>query len=319
MGILSMVKTGFTAVKAFTVGTAIPVAVAHSPLILAGFAVAGVITTAVVAWKCGIASENAVRKKQAEIFESGSTELLTNKDRLKIKAKYIAAVVVSVILTSASVLGSWWINNTRLTEMTTTANTLLANNRALTDELRNVHDISPDTQRAAMVERIKNDLAAGAKYHDTGTGKERFFDHFSGQYFLASIEWVTASIKRFQNEWRYLKRGGELKMEKFYNYLQVPAQFTGMANILCFSKTLDVDDLQVPNFDLDYQTLYKDGDLEEEGIWILDFYPPNFLNFRFTTDYGLDEEATYPSYIDAEDNEEYLSDAEKKYATYAAI
>lgn len=307
MSIITMVKAGLAVVKTF--------AVVNAPIIFIGAAAVGVVSTAVIAWKAGKKSSMVLGKAKVE-----KGEPLTKVEKVKATWKLWLPVCVSIILTFGCMGASYYIHSVRLAEATSMANALMVSNKQLNDELAMINEVSPDISKSALSERINTDLKNGTKYHDTGTGTDKFFDRFSGQYFLASVEWVSAGIKKYQNEWRYLKRGKELTMSRFYNIIQVPAQFYEFSHILCFSKTLDTDMFQVPNIEMEWQPLYKDTDIED-GIWILNFYPPNYTNFRFTTEYGLDEDEKMPSYVDKGEYDDYLEDNRNfgKYQTYSAL
>lgn len=307
MSFMSWLRAGLAVAK--------PIIVTNAPLIGIIAAGVGVAATAIIAWK---QSKKASLVIQQKTIEKGAP--LTKKEAVKATWKQWVAVVVSIILTCGCCAASYYFHSVQLAEATSMANALMVSNKQLNDELAMINEVSPDISKNALVERINTDLRNGTKYHDTGTGTDKFFDRFSGQYFLASVEWVSAGIKKYQNEWRYLKRGKELTMSRFYNIIQVPAQFYEFSHILCFSKTLDTDMFQVPNIEMEWQPLYKDTDIED-GIWILNFYPPNYTNFRFTTEYGLDEDERMPSFVDKGEYDEYLEDNRNfgKYQTYSAI
>lgn len=141
MSFMSWLRAGLAVAK--------PIIVTNAPLIGIIAAGVGVAATAIIAWK---QSKKASLVIQQKTIEKGAP--LTKKEAVKATWKQWVAVVVSIILTCGCCAASYYFHSVQLAEMTATANALMANNKELNEEIKELSAIVPNE-----VDKIKDEHA----------------------------------------------------------------------------------------------------------------------------------------------------------------
>lgn len=279
MNIISWAKGAFAVAKGF--------AVTNAPIILIGAAAVGVISVAVTAWKCGKASQKAVEKATVE-----KGDILTKKEEFSVKGKYIAAVVASVILCIGSMGAGFYLEHKALCEMTTTANTLLANNKELNAEITELSNINPTEvhdikARTAWDNAKKCDIKV--EYGDL------IYDEFLQRTFRMPIEVAMAAKHNFLE---FYQENSEATIKDLYDFLHQDLHATAGKNLGWRATWEDHSDLDYPFVDFCEETReLENGDIE--SMWIMRYFPmkldaPSYLNnlsdFKYRDDYVNDNE-----------------------------
>ena len=141
MSIISCLRTGLSVVK--------PIIATNAPLIGIIAAGVGVTATAIIAWKQSKKASTVIKQKTVE-----KGEPLTTAETVKATWKQWAAVVASIILTCTCGAASYYFHNVQLAEATATANALLANNKELNAEIKELATIVPEE-----VDKVKDEHA----------------------------------------------------------------------------------------------------------------------------------------------------------------
>ena len=141
MSFMSWLRAGLAVAK--------PIIATNAPLIGIIAAGVGVAATAIIAWK---QSKKASLVIQQKTIEKGAP--LTKKEAVKATWKQWVAVVVSIILTCGCCAASYYFHSVQLAEMTATANALMANNKELNEEIKELSAIVPNE-----VDKIKDEHA----------------------------------------------------------------------------------------------------------------------------------------------------------------
>lgn len=269
MNLLNVIKVGAAAVKAFTI--------TNAPLIGIACMCGAAIGTAVIAWHD---SRKALKKVEAATQEKG--EELTKTEKLKVSAKEIAAVVVSVLLTCGCGIASYKIQSIRLAEATTVINSLLTVNRTLNDELEEVRKQSPEIYNKAvnMVadRRLLPGSCPGYKTEPGWMQQDFFYDPILNFSWTDSVEHVMACIDEFRT--RYVEDDGGT-IGDFYDILRQNPESEAKDMLAWYPTCADEGD--APKFTLTPHEIERE-DGGHYTRYVIHYNPSNFA-YPFATSY----------------------------------
>lgn len=189
----------------------------HSPEILTGLGIAGMVTTTVLAVKATPKAMNLIEKKKEEL-QLDSDEKLSVVDTVKTAWKpYIPAVVTGTISTAclvgassvnlrrnAALAAAYHLSETALTEYKEKVIETIGKNKEKT--------IRDKVDKA----RVEKNPPTEAEVIITGDGDSLCFDYHSGRYFKTSID----KLKKVENELNArLLREDYISLNDFYDEL----------------------------------------------------------------------------------------------------
>lgn len=183
----------------------------HSPEILTGIGVAGMVTTTIMAVKATPKAILLINEKEVE----ERVEKLTPVETVKTVWKcYIPAAVIGV-LSIACIIGASSVNakrNAALATAYTLSETALKEYKDKV--LETVGEKKEEEIRAAIAkDKLEKDPVVQAEVIDTGTGKTLCYDALSGRYFRSDID----KIRRAEYELnRQLLTEGYISLNDFY-------------------------------------------------------------------------------------------------------
>lgn len=199
----------------------------HSPEILTGIGIAGMILTTITAVKVTPKALRAIEeKKQAE-----QKEELKPTEVVKAAWKYYIPSAVTGTLAIACVIGASSVSHRR--------NAALATAYTLSETaLKEFQDKTGEVVGEKKEQEIRNAVAQGQvsrvpldekKIINTGRGEELFFDPLSGRYFRSSSAFIekceNALNKRMRDEIR-------ISLNEFYDELGLPEVDRSVGDVL---------------------------------------------------------------------------------------
>lgn len=237
----------------------------HSPEILTGIGIAGMITTTVLAVKATPKALKLIDAKQEELYPD-STEKLTVVDTVKTTWKCYVPAAVTGVASVACLIGASSVNARRNTALATAYNLSTA---ALSEYKEKVIETIGEKKEQTIrdkvaEERIKKEPVNKSAIIVSGSGNTRCFDTITKRRFTSDIE----QIKRIVNELNRRMVNGEdyISLNEFYYELGLDGCDVGDDlgwNVsrglieLDFSAHLDTDG--VPCIVLDYTVAPKRG------------------------------------------------------------
>lgn len=169
----------------------------HSPEILTGLGIGGMITTTVLAVKATPKALTLIKDKQEELYPD-STQKLTPAQTIKTTWKCYIPAVVTGVTSIACLIGASSVNARRNAALATAYNlstTALAEYKEKV--LETVGEKKEQTIRDKVAEeRIKKEPVNNSAIIVSGTGNTRCFDTITKRRFISDIE----QIKRVVNE-----------------------------------------------------------------------------------------------------------------------
>lgn len=188
----------------------------NSPKILTGLAVAGTVTTAILAGKASIDAYKKLEELK-EIEEGGHEPFTTKEKAVNILPIYIPTGIM-VITTAACIIGSHEISARR--------QLALASAYSLsTEAMKEMQNKVEETYGKKKAEKLKDDI-----HHDhvianppteetiiiTGKGNTLCYDEYSGRYFRGDIEDIKRSINKLNAD---LLNGNWILLNDFYDLI----------------------------------------------------------------------------------------------------
>lgn len=194
---------------------------ANSPVLLLGTAIAGVVTTGVLAARAGYQARGIVDAEQARRDEEEESAPLTFQDKAKLTWLCYAVPAVTGASTIAAVTGLHTVHTKR-------ANALAALYAVTSTKLDDVQAKAEELLGAKKTQELSNDI--GQKNVDrnplvesevviTGTGTELMQDDWSGRYFMGSVANVEAAMNDLN---RKLIEEGEVSLNDYYDLIGLP-------------------------------------------------------------------------------------------------
>lgn len=237
----------------------------HSPEILTGLGIAGMITTTVLAVRATPKALKLIERKQEELYPD-STEKLTPIETVKTTWKCYLPAAVTGVTSIACLIGASSVNARRNAALATAYNlsaTALAEYKEKVVETIGEKKEQVIRDKVAE-ERIKKDPVNNSAIIVSGAGNTRCFDTITKRRFTSDIE----QIKRIVNELNRRMVNGEdyISLNDFYYELGLDGCAVGDDlgwNVtrglieLDFSAQLDTDG--IPCIVLDYAVAPKRG------------------------------------------------------------
>lgn len=237
----------------------------HSPELLTGIGIAGMITTTVLAVKATPKALKLIEQKQQELYPD-STEKLTPIETVKTTWKCYLPAVITGAVSTACLIGASSVNARRNAALATAYNlsaTALAEYKDKTVEMVGTKKEREIRDKIAE-ERIQKEPVNNSAIIVSGTGNTRCFDTITKRRFTSDIE----QIKRIVNELNRRMVNGDdyISLNEFYYELGLDGCAVGEDlgwNVtrglieLDFSAQLDTDG--VPCIVLDYMVAPKRG------------------------------------------------------------
>jgi Tfp pilus assembly protein PilX len=216
---------------------------AKSPAILAGTAILGVVAVAVTAVKCTPKYKEAVKEAEETIKEQedGSLETervpMPKKEKTKIFVKTMWPMMVAILVTCASIIGSQAVNAKRIA--TLSAAYTLATQKATEAAEKKAEEFIKDKmgpeaasdykkereEEHAEVKRVENAIDSLNRVYDTGAGNQLFLNKDIGVLLRGSYAYIEACVEAFNNSAMANAGYGE---QNFMAYNELMAQILGV-------------------------------------------------------------------------------------------
>lgn len=190
----------------------------HSPEILTGIGIAGMITTAILAVKATPTALKLIAEANDENANYGDGESLTKIEIVKVAWKPYIPAVVTCIVSISCLIGASSVNFRRNAALATAYKLSEA---ALTEYKDAVIETIGEKKEQSVKEKIsknrieKNPVSNNTIYV-TGNGDTLFLEPISGRYFYSDIEQVR-SIVNTLNETMYSDPFGRILLSDFYD------------------------------------------------------------------------------------------------------
>lgn len=250
MNPLTLLKGAGVAIKAFTVANATPIGLAATGI--------GLVVTGILAWKAGKKSSLVIGKAKIE-----KGEPLTKVEKVKATWKLWLPVVASIVLTFGAAAGTYYIQSTKIAELSATVNTLMASNKELYSEIDELKSISPEE-----VEKVEDKSAW--KYHDThhnnGHGGVMIYDPFLCKHWYDDIDVVAYAKSKCID---HFKEQGEITLGDMY-YIFGQKLRGSIANWKLIEDFSNHNNPDGPGINLRKTTRIRDDD-EVEEMWVLEY------------------------------------------------
>lgn len=238
----------------------------HSPEILTGLGIGGMITTTVLAVKATPKALTLIKDKQEELYPD-STQKLTPAQTIKATWKCYIPAAVTGVTSIACLIGASSVNARRNAALATAYN---LSTTALAEYKEKVVETVGEKKEQAIrdkvaEERIKKEPVNNSAIIVSGTGNTRCFDTITKRRFISDIE----QIKRIVNELNRRMINGDdyVSLNEFYYELgltdgcdigdELGWNVTRGLIEIDFSAQLDTDG--VPCIVLDYSVAPKRG------------------------------------------------------------
>ena len=237
--------------------------VRHSPEILTGVGIAGMLTTTVLAVR---ATPKALRSIEDAEYEKG--EKLTIPETVQTCWRYYVPAAVTGVAATACLIGA---SNVHLRRNAALAAAYKLSETAL-DEYREkvIETIGEKKERnvrdKVAEQQVKNNPARQSEVIVTGNGDTRFFDPMSGRHFTSNIE----KIKKAENELNKQMLHsiyGYVSLNDFYDEIDVPRTDVGDVVGWNTERLIDMD---------------VNAQLDEDGL------PSIVLEYLTRPEYGYD-------------------------------
>ena len=245
----------------------------HSPEILLGVGIAGMVTTTVLAVRATPKALQLIEQKKYEL----DTDTLTPMDTIKATWKCYIPAAVSGVTSVACLIGSNSVNAKRNAALATAYKLSESAFTQYRDKV--VETIGEKKERAVRdkisEEQIKNNPVTNTEIIVTGKGQTLFFEPLSSRYFYSSIE----KIRRAENEidHRMLTNPFDdgVTLNDFYEEIGLPTTATG--DMLGWN--LSIGRLGIY---LSYQGGEEGTDHESEPCAVINFSnPPSYDTKRY--------------------------------------
>lgn len=237
----------------------------HSPELLTGIGIAGMITTTVLAVKATPKALDLIEQKREELYPD-STQKLAPVETVKATWKCYVPAAITGVTSVACLIGANSVNTRRNAALATAYNLSASALAEYKDKV--VETIGEKKEKAirdkVAEERIKKEPVNNSAIIVSGTGSTRCFDTITKRRFTSDIE----QIKRIVNELNRQMVNGQdyISLNEFYYELGLDGCAIGDElgwNVtrglieLDFSAQLDTDG--VPCIVIDYTVVPKRG------------------------------------------------------------
>ena len=188
----------------------------HSPEILTGLGIAGMVTTTVLAVKATPKALDLIAEAEDEKFDNGYGEALTKVEVVKVAWKPYIPAAITCVTSVACLIGAGSVNAKRNAALATAYNltsTALSEFKEAT--LETVGEKKDQAIRNKVAEeRVKKEPVNPSAIIVTGNGATRCFDTITKRRFVSDIE----TIKKIVNELNRRMVNGEdyISLNEFY-------------------------------------------------------------------------------------------------------
>lgn len=170
----------------------------HSPAILIGFGIAGMITTTVLAVKATPKALEMIDDKKEEL----DVETLTPVETVKATWKCYVPAAISGAASIACLVGSHSVNARRNAALATAYK---ISESAFTEYRDKVVETIGEKKEKTVRDKVSKDLVeknpvSNTEVIITGKGQTLFYDHHSGRYFYSSIEKIQRAANKLNHE-----------------------------------------------------------------------------------------------------------------------
>lgn len=190
----------------------------HSPEILTGIGIAGMVTTAILAVKATPTALKLITEAEDENANYGDREHLTKIEIVKVAWKPYIPAIVTCIVSISCLIGASSVNIRRNAALATAYKLSEA---ALMEYKDAVIETIGEKKEQSVKEKIsknrieKNPVSNNTIYV-TGNGDTLFLEPISGRYFYSDIEQVRSIINTL-NEIMYSDPFGRILLSDFYD------------------------------------------------------------------------------------------------------
>ena len=178
----------------------------NSPVIFAGFAVGGVLSTAYLSAKAAPeALEELERARAVKVLRGGGNDIddidLTSREIVEAVWKIYAPTAISIGLTVASIVLSHKVSARRTAAIASAYSILETGlHEYQAKALAMLGERKEQQLRTSIHEdRMREDPVQNKEIIRTGLGEYLFYDSLSGRYFLSDVE----KVRRVQNEFNH--------------------------------------------------------------------------------------------------------------------
>ena len=234
--------------------------VKHSPEILTGIGIAGMITTTVLAVKATPKALQHIEEKKAEL----DTDELTPVETVKATWKCYIPTVASGAFSIGCIIGANSVNARRNAAFATAYKiSETALNEYRDKVIETIGEKKEKTVREKVdKEHLDKNPVTQTNVIVTGGGTARCYDHISGRYFDSSVEKIRKAVNTLNNE---LFNGmGYASLNDFYDELGLPHTSVGDTmgwnvayGLIDIDFSSHIDDEGVPCIVLDYVSIPK--------------------------------------------------------------
>ena len=163
----------------------------HSPEILTGLGIAGMITTTILAVRATPKALELIEDKQEELYPN-STEKLTPVEVVKTTWKCYAPAVVTGVVATGCLIGATSVNARRNAALATAYK---ISETALTEYREKVVETIGEKKEQAIREavakdKMEKDPVSAREIYFTGSGDTYFYDPIAPRYFTADLEHI---------------------------------------------------------------------------------------------------------------------------------
>jgi hypothetical protein len=227
----------------------------HSPEILTGIGIAGMMTTTVLAVKATPKALMLIEEKK----QDENVDKLTVIDTVKVTWKCYIPAAVTCVASTACLIGA---NSVHARRGAALATAYKLSETALAEYREKVVETIGEKKEQAVREKVaekqvKENPVSKSDIIVTGNGDTRFFDPLSGRHFSSSVE----KVKKAENELN--KRMlhsicGCASLNEFYDELEIPRTDVGdilgwnTDNLIDICIRAQVDDDGQPSIVLDH-------------------------------------------------------------------
>jgi hypothetical protein len=227
----------------------------HSPEILTGIGIAGMITTTVLAVKATPKALQLIEEKKKE----QDVEKLTPVETVKTTWKCYIPAAVTGVTGVGCLIGASSVNARRMTALTTAYK---LSETALTEYkdkvIETVGEKKEKTIREKVAEKqVMDNPVKTSEVVMTGNGDTRFYDPMSGRHFTSNLDKVKKAENNLNNEMLHSITGYS-SLNEFYDEIGLPHMDIGdqfgwnAENLIKIDVHAIVDDDGNPTIVLDY-------------------------------------------------------------------
>jgi hypothetical protein len=190
----------------------------HSPEILTGIGIAGMVTTTIFAVKATPTALDLIARAEDEKFDNGHGEHLTKIEVIKVAWKPYIPAAVTCTVSIACLIGASSVNFRRNAALATAYKLSEA---ALTEYKDAVVETIGEKKEQVVKEkisknRVEQNPVSNNTIYITGNGDTLFLEPISKRYFYSDIEQVRSIINTL-NESMYNDPFGHIPLSDFYD------------------------------------------------------------------------------------------------------